>query len=115
MDHITETKYLSLLKKIENRFQGDGELDLNGVLFLIGVQELGHGFRKYSKDEKMNLIHIAICTILTPHGFYEFSHNDEEGWPHFQMIQKLPGLNKIEQEELLKSAIVDYFEVNQLL
>ena len=43
---------------------GDGEpLDLQAILFLIGVNELGQGYREFSKDEKMNLLHIAVSML----------------------------------------------------
>ncbi len=46
------------------------EPDMQSVLFLIGVQELGMGYKKFKKDEKINVLHIAICTVLEPYGYY---------------------------------------------
>lgn len=115
MDHKEEIKYIELLKKLTEKFPGDGEMDLNSALLLVGVQEVGKGYQKYSKDEKMNLIHVAICTILEPYGFYQFDKTDEDGWPHFERTSKLPSLNLKEQEDLLKEALVNYFEVNKYL
>ncbi len=45
--------------------------DLNAVLFIIGVQELGKGARNFSKEEKQDLMHIAICKVLSLAGYYE--------------------------------------------
>lgn len=115
MDHNTEQKFQHLLKNLTEKFQGDGQMDLNSVLFLIGVQELGHGFRKYSKEEKMHLMHIAICTILEPYGFYKFIENDADGWPHFEKVKNIPAINLNEQEALLKEASLNYFEQNKFL
>ncbi len=85
------------------------EPDLQGVLFLIGVQELGQGSRKFTKDEKQDLMHIATCRLLSYFGYYELAGADEQGWPHWKMIQKLPVLSLKEQDLLLKKAAIDYF------
>ena len=95
------------LLKLEGRF--GPELDVQGILFLIGVQELGKGKKKFSKDQKLEVMHIAICTLLMPYGYYEFAGNDEEGWPHFKPTAKLPHLKPMQQEQLMKEAIVEYF------
>ena len=62
--------------------------DLNGVLFLIGVQELGQGNRLFSKEEKQDLMHIAICKVLSLAGYYELEGLDEQGWPHWKSKKK---------------------------
>lgn len=97
-----------------NRFtdQFDVEPDLQGIIFLIGVQELGQGKRKFSKDEKQDLMHIATCRLLSTYGYYALSGIDEEGWPHWERIQKLPVLTLKEQDLLLKRAVLDYFKEN---
>ncbi|MBI3133169.1 MAG: hypothetical protein HYZ14_00695 [Bacteroidetes bacterium] len=115
MDHAMAMQFHSLLKKLGEKFGGDGEMDLNSVLFIIGVQEVGKGYRKYSKDEKMNLMHVAICTILEPYGFYKFRENDPDGWPHFDKVKNLPAIELKEQEDLLKEAAVNYFLENKLV
>lgn len=79
------------------------------LLFLIGIQELGSGMQKYSKDDKVNLIHIAVCRLLEPFGYSKFSHYDEDGFPHFQELQPLPELKPNEQQLLMKKAIIQYF------
>ncbi|MEX1001980.1 MAG: hypothetical protein WDZ35_07685 [Crocinitomicaceae bacterium] len=113
MDHKAAIAYQEVVKKLELKF-GDG-LDLDAILVLIGVQELGQGYRKFSKDEKMNLMHIAICTILEPFGYYKYKANDDDGWPHFEKVENLPPLKGREQEYLLKQAVTQYFEQNAYL
>lgn len=115
MDHALASRFYDLTRKIQEKFPGDGEADLNTILFIVGVQEVGKGFRKYSKDEKMHLMHVAICTVLEPFGFYRFVENDDDGWPHFEKVKSIPNLTVAEQEELLKEAVIQYFEVNKLL
>ncbi|HLP12245.1 MAG TPA: hypothetical protein VK177_09975 [Flavobacteriales bacterium] len=83
--------------------------DLQSVIFLIGVQELGKGHGKFKKDEKVNLMHVAICRLLEPYGYYEFAGVDVDGWPHYEAKKQLPPLEEKEQQELMKRAIVDYF------
>ena len=82
--------------------------DMNGVLFLIGVQELGRWEGEFSKEQKQDLMHIAICVLFED--FYEFTHKDEEGWPHYKVaIADLPNMILKEQENALNERIIDYF------
>ena len=67
----------NLIKKLSNDFN-DGELiDLEGVIYLIGIQELGFFDKKFKKDEKVNIMHIAICKLLEPYGYYEFEYGKQ--------------------------------------
>jgi hypothetical protein len=84
--------------------------DLNGVLFLIGVQELGKGKKVFSKEEKQDLLHIAICKVLSLSGYYELEGLDKEGWPHWKLVGKLPHFDLLEQEKLLKMHVIEYFQ-----
>ena len=88
----------------------DGEvLDLDAIIYLIGVQELGKINSEFKKDEKVNLMHIAICRLLEPYGYYVFDYFDEQGWPHYNVKEALPNLKAGEQSVLMKDAIVNYF------
>ena len=84
--------------------------DLNGVLFIIGVQELGKGYRPFSKEEKQDLMHIGICRVLSLSGYYELDGSDKDGWPHWKVVKKLPHFDLLEQEKLLKMHVIEYFE-----
>ena len=84
--------------------------DMDGVLFLIGVQELGAGKQVYTKEQKQDLMHIAICTVLAPSDYYMLERFDEEGWPHFKQLQALPEFNLFEQENFLKDHVLLYFD-----
>ena len=110
MDIEPEIEWQNALKRIRSQFGED--IELQGVLFLIGVQELGKGHRVFGKDEKLGLIHIAVCTLLEGYGYYEFQGKDEDGWPHWKSTEKLPSLKPMEQERLVKQAIVLYFQKN---
>jgi hypothetical protein len=86
VDHKVIIEYQAVVKDIEAKF-GEG-MELDAILLLIGIQELGKGYDKFSKDEKMNLMHIAVCTILEPFGYYQFEKDDDDGWPHFIKLEK---------------------------
>jgi len=84
--------------------------DLNTVLFLIGIQELGRWKKGFSKEEKQDLMHIAVCRLLSYEGYFEFVGRDADGWPHWKQTHELPKRDVAEQEKLLKLYAVQYFK-----
>ncbi len=84
--------------------------DIKVFLFLIGVQELGKGPQKFSKRQKEELMHIATCRLFSEMGFYELEGLDQEGWPHWNLAKPIPNYTLLEQEMIMKSLIIDYFE-----
>ncbi len=80
------------------------------ILFLVGIQELGDVRDKFTKEQKQDLMHIAVCSLFAQSGFYELEKVDEEGWPHFRQIKALPEMNMIEQENFMKDHLLLYFE-----
>ncbi|TXH23938.1 MAG: hypothetical protein E6Q96_10955 [Cyclobacteriaceae bacterium] len=104
-----ERRWQALLSLLQQTI-GKKPKDLNGVLFLIGVHELGRGPKTFSKEEKQDLMHIAICKVLSLSGYYQLEGLDEQGWPHWKMIKKLPHFDLLEQEKLLKMHVIEYFE-----
>ncbi|QNM84949.1 hypothetical protein H9W90_12210 [Polaribacter pectinis] len=103
-------KWDELVSKLTNQFADGDELNMDGIIYLIGVQELGQGHITFKKDEKVNLMHIAICKLLEPYGYYEFDFFDDDGWPHYKTLTELPNLKPGEQTVLMKEAIINYFE-----
>ncbi len=103
-------KWDFLIASLSQQFAEGDELNLDSIIYLIGVQELGQGQRKFKKDEKVNLMHIAICKLLEPFGYYEFDYFDDDGWPHYKILTELPNLKPGEQTVLMKEAIINYFE-----
>ena len=84
--------------------------DLNAVLFLIGVQELGMGAKTFSKEEKQDLMHIATCKLLSYDGHYNFIKLDEQGWPHYELgitVEKNPIRDQV---RLLRTNALKYFK-----
>lgn len=108
-DLDADRHWQELLREMERNF-GKKPKDLNAVLFIIGIQELGKGARNFSKEEKQDLMHIAICKVLSLAGYYELEGIDEAGWPHWKLVKKLPHFDLLEQEKLLKMLVIEYFE-----
>ncbi|MEW5677418.1 hypothetical protein ABGT15_13990 [Flavobacterium enshiense] len=114
-DEQLKTRWDAVVNILSNQFAEGDILDLDAIIYLIGLQELGQLNRKFKKDEKLNLMHIAICRLLEPYGYYEFDFFDEEGWPHYQVKEQLPPLKAGEQSVLMKEAIVNYFLEKELI
>lgn len=109
-EYTLKEKWEIIVNRLSNQFADGDALDIDGVLYLIGVQELGKGHQTFKKDEKINVMHIAICKLLEPYGYYEFDYFDADGWPHYKTVENLPTLKPGEQSVLIKEAIVNYFE-----
>ncbi|MBX7108719.1 MAG: hypothetical protein K1X61_08750 [Chitinophagales bacterium] len=103
-----EQKWLALRRKLKEQF-GKAP-DLNAILFLIGIRELGRYQKKFNKEEKQDLMHIATCSVLSRSGYYAIQGLDQDGWPHWVAKKKLPIMNLTEQEDFLKDHILLYFE-----
>ena len=109
MDVEFEQKWEKVRKLSIDRF---GEvLEVESMLFIIGLQELAHGHRKLTKDQKVDVIHVAICSLLEPFGYYVYEGRDKEDWPHWSVNEKLPNLQPKEQARLIREAIINYFGV----
>ncbi len=102
-------KFNELQAKLASEFDNE-KPDIKVILFLIGVQELGQGPKKFSKRQKEELMHIATCRLFSDMGFYELEGLDKEGWPHWKKLQPIPNYTLLEQEMILKSLIVNYFQ-----
>jgi hypothetical protein len=109
-DPELELRWNRLLSRLEQVI-GKRPADLKGVLFLVGIQELGKGMKNFSKEEKQDLMHIATCKVLSTSGFYELEGIDQDGWPHWKVKKKLPKFDLLEQEQLLKLHILEYFNI----
>jgi len=108
-DEELKQRWEAVVKLLSTRFADGEQLDLDAIIYLVGLQEFGKFERKFKKDEKLDLMHIAICRLLEPYGYYEFDYQDEEGWPHYKVKEQLPTLKAGEQSILMKDAIVNYF------
>lgn len=106
-----QSRWWQLESKLVERF--GKKPDLETILFLVGVQEFGDIREKFTKEQKQDLMHIAVCQLLSESGYYELERVDEDGWPHFKQLKALPELNMIEQENFIKDHVLLYFEKNE--
>lgn len=106
-----QQRWWTLEAKMVERF--GKKPDMETILFLIGVQELGDIKHKFTKEQKQDLMHIAVCSLLAKSGYYEIEKVDEDGWPHFKQLKAMPDINFAEQENFLKDHVLLYFENNE--
>jgi len=114
-DEELKERWENVVSILSDQFADGDSLDLDSIIYLIGVQELGQLDRKFKKDDKVNLIHIAICRLLEPYGYYEFDFFDDDGWPHYKILEELPVLKAGEQTVLMKEAVVGYFLEKEII
>lgn len=105
-----EFEWLRVRHWLKDKFNRDSLPDLNGVLFLIGIQELGFVKPGFSKEEKQDLMHIAVCRLLGYDDYFEFVGRDEDGWPHWRQVREMSSQPVVEQERMLKIHAVRYFK-----
>jgi len=108
-DEKLKERWELVVEKLSNQFADGDNLDIDAIIYLIGFQELGQLDKEFKKDHKLDLMHIAICKLLQPYGYYELDFVDEDGWPHYKAKEALPHLKAGEQSVLMKEAIVNYF------
>lgn len=89
--------------------------DMEAILFLIGLQETGATQPSYTKEQKQDLMHVAVCTLLTPSGYFAPEGLDDDGWPHFQQLREMPTLNLAEQEAFLRDHVLLYFQSHDFM
>ncbi len=103
-------EWLQMRHQVKDKLNREALPDMNGLLFLIGIQELGKGPSDFSKEQKQDLMHIAVCTLLAEDGYYEFRGMDADGWPHWDPVRPVEADNLKAQELLLKEKIIKYFK-----
>ncbi len=103
-----QQRWWNLEAKLAERF--GKKPDMEAILFLIGMQETGFVNEKISKEQKQDLMHVAVCSLLSPSGYYEMDSVDEDGWPHFKQLKAMPDMSAFEQENFLKDHVLLYFE-----
>lgn len=108
-DEKLKSRWTELHQKLSTQFAEGEPLELDAIIYLVGVQELGQLHRKFKKDDKLDLMHIAICRLLEPLGYYAFDYYDDDGWPHYNFLDHLPPLKAGEQSVMMKEALVNYF------
>ena len=103
-----QQRWWNLEAKLVERF--GKKPDMEAILFLVGIQELGEIREKFTKEQKQDLMHVAVCSLFAPSGYYELESVDVDGWPHFKQLKPMPDMQPVEQENFLKDHILLYFE-----
>lgn len=103
-----EHEWVKAMAQLEERF--GQPMDLQSALYIIGVNELGQGPRRFNKDQKLDVMHVAVCALLEPYGYYQFDGKDKDGWPHFSRTERLPKLGPKEQEQMMREAVLSYIQ-----
>lgn len=106
----TDFEWLRVRHWVKEKMGHDALPDLNAILFLIGIQELGHVKDQFSKEEKQDLMHIAVCRLLSEDGYYEFEGLDTEGWPHWKPLRPFTVKGLKDQESVLIQKVIRYFK-----
>lgn len=108
-------KWEAILNYMTERFSPEDTITIEGIVFLVGIQVLGQGTRTYKKDEKLHIMHIAVCHLLEPWGYYHYQGRDQQGWPHYKTSDTLPSLKSGEQSILIKKSLIRFFDRETLL
>jgi len=111
MQDDLQSRWWALEAKLIERF--GKKPDMETVLFLIGIQEFGGSQEKFTKEQKQDLMHVAVCSLLMQSGYYEIEGYDVDNWPHFKQLKELPVMDMIQQENFLKDHILLYFETHE--
>ncbi|MEM6633831.1 MAG: hypothetical protein AAF694_29425 [Bacteroidota bacterium] len=112
MEQDLTIRWRTLEKWLEERFSK--KMTLESIIFLVGMRELGEIRKTFTKEEKVDLMHIAICRLFSQSGYYQLSHVDQDGWPHWDLVKPLPNRDIFSQEYLLKEHILAYFEAEEI-
>lgn len=108
-----QTRWWNLEAQLVERF--GKKPDMEAILFLIGMQEFGDIRHKFTKEQKQDLMHVAVCSLFALSGYYELEKVDDDGWPHFKQLKSLPVMNLMEQENFMKDHVLLYFGNNHFL
>ena len=109
-DWQLDFEWLKVRHFVKDALRRDALPDMNAILFLIGIQEMGRWKEQFTKEEKQDLMHIAACHLMSFDGYYRFKGRDADGWPHYEMTKPYAVKGVKEQEEYLKTKIIQYFK-----
>lgn len=100
--------WTDLCKTLNDLFGID--VDLNGVLFLVGIRERGLSFQTFTKEEKHNLINLGSCTLYQEMGMVKRSGTDPDGWPLFHQNTLAPVIPEERKLKTLQDCAIRYFQ-----
>jgi hypothetical protein len=109
-DWELDFEWLKVQHLVKDTLKRDALPDLNAILFLIGIQELGRWKTQFTKEEKQDLLHLAACRLMSYDGFYAFRGRDADGWPHYDALKPFTLKGVKDQENYLKVKVIQYFK-----
>ena len=86
------------------------EVDINGVLFLVGIRERGLTLQPFTKEEKITLINLGSCTLYQEMGLVKRSGTDPDGWPLFHQNALAPVITEERKLKTLQDCAIRYFQ-----
>ena len=110
---MLKEKWAEVEAFITKRF--DKEPDLKSALFVIGLRELGSVQLELTKEEKQDLMNLAVCRVCSSSGYFKVESIGADGWPEWKQIKPMPKMGTQEQEDFLKDHIIHYFETEELI
>ena len=108
-DWELDFEWLKVRHIVKRLFRRNELPDLNAILFLIGIQELGFVKTAFTKEEKQDLMHLGVCALLSLDGYYKYVGRDADNWPHWEPAKLLKINGVKDQELLLKTKAIEYF------
>jgi hypothetical protein len=86
--------------------------NLDTVLFLIGIQEIGKINTDYSKEDKLGITTLGMCVVLSQDGYFKQDGFDKSGWPIWKELKPFTPKDDIEEQNIFKNLVLLYFEQN---
>lgn len=109
-DWEIDFEWLKVQHLVKGALRRESLPDMNAILFLIGIQELGRWKSQFTKEEKQDLMHLAACRLMSYDGYYEFKGRDADGWPHYEALKPFSLKGVKEQEHYLRLKVIQYFK-----
>ncbi|MEX0968385.1 MAG: hypothetical protein WD077_14210 [Bacteroidia bacterium] len=97
------------------RAQFNQEPDVKTALFLVGLRETGRSKGKLKKEEKMDLMNIAFCRVVSESGYFTLAGKDAKGWPVYEQVKPIPDMKSSVQEQFIRDHIIIYFQKENLI
>ncbi len=103
-----QTSWGRLERLVRERFNGPAKPE--ALFLLVGIREMGFAPRTFSKQEKTDLMHVGLCTLLEPYGHYRKTGFDADGWPQWELVRPLPHMDIFTQSAFIREILVEYFK-----
>lgn len=106
MDELDE-RLTAIAERLTRFFAPEGPADIPAMLFVAGLQTLGRPSGPLSREDKMALMHIGVCAVLEPYGYYRMTGRDADGYPQYELVRRVEASA---EGRILKEALIKYFD-----